>query len=1372
VTAVPSGTVVTLTATVTGGAKALTTGQVKFCDATAAHCEDIHILGTAQLTSAATATFKFRPGIGTHSYSAVFLGTTNYSTSTSAAAALTVTRAGLYQSVTVASPTKISVGNYTLAATVGGAGNAAPTGTVTFLDTTFGNAVLGTGSLAPGPAGLNFPVTSTNTLTFPSASNGIRQIAVGDFNGDGIPDLVLGDDFIIVTILLGNGDGTFTQGQTLEDGNFFAVADFNGDGILDLAVLDGNPGIAKLSILLGNGDGTFSFLGYAPAETDSGSIAVGDFNGDGIPDLAVSNIDLASNVGTVEILLGNGDGTFSPISSYGGIAVGDVADFNGDGKLDIVVSSYSGVTILLGNGNGTFSPTSTPPVINQGLYAVADFNGDGIPDLLTGSGVLIGDGTGNFASTPLSLPVTLSGSVALGDFTGDGIPDLAMVTGTPGTGTILQGNGDGAFTVAGTFASGSNYPDGIAADDFNGDGLMDLALISNSSPDGLGTAVNMLSEETQSSSASLSGVTLTPGSGTHQVVARYNGDGNYGTSTSSSVTLVAAQGTPTVSVTAAPNPVIVGTSTNLVATVTGAGVVPTGTVNFAEGSVNLGQGTLVNGVGTFPSSALSVGSHTITATYGGDVNYSTATGTGTVVVTGINLSASIVSFGSVNVGQTSAQQSVTVTNTLSTAVSISSIVSGGGNPSAFTISNNCGAGLAAGASCAVSSQFSPTEVGGLGATVTITDSAPGSPQTITLIGTGANPISLSAFSLSFGGEEIGTASASQSITVINTGNTAVSITGISVTGTNASSFVFGNNCPASLAVGANCSIHGHFAPTALGGSTAAITITDNAASAPISIALSGTGLGPIVTLPPFLYEFPKEMVGTSGASQPFALTNTGTGPLLITSIAVTGADASSFVFGNDCGASVAAGASCTIHGHFDPQMAGALTASVTITDNAPDSPQTIPLSGTGTVAASVALSATSLSFATVQIGTTSASQSVTMTNAGSATLAIYGISVTGTNPSSFVFANNCGASLAVGASCSIHGHFAPTSDGATSAEISINDNAASSPQMIALSGTGGGATVTFAVSDLSFGGEPVGSASGSQSFDLINTGNEALSIASITVTGADASSFVFANDCGTSLKADGTCEIHGHFAPTSVGPKTAAITFIDNGASSPQTIPLSGTGTGPGASLSATSLAFGSVAVGAQSGSESVTLTNSGAVSLSISSITVSGASSFDFANSCGTSLAAGANCSIHGHFAPTALGAQTATITITDNAGNSPRKIALSGTGAPDTTIALSATSLSFGLVDVGTASPSQSVTMTNTGTEALSITSITVSGAYSGSYDFANTCGTSLAPAANCTIHGHFKPQTEGALAATIEITDNASGSPQSISLSGTGQ
>jgi streptogramin lyase len=309
--------------------------------------------------------------------------------------------------------------------------------------------------------------------------------------------------------------------------------------------------------------------------------------------------------------------------------------------------------------------------------------------------------------------------------------------------------------------------------------------------------------------------------------------------------------------------------------------------------------------------------------------------------------------------------------------------------------------------------------------------------------------------------------------------------------------------------------------------------------------------------------FPNTAVGMSSASQSVTMTNAGNAPLSITSIATTGANASSFVIANNCGSTLAAGASCAPHGHFTPTTTGALAAKVTITDNAGGSPQTIGLSGTGTPGpAKVTLSAASLLFGSQTVGTSSASQAVTLTNTGGSTLNITSIVLGGANPSSFVFSNSCGSTLAAGANCSIHGHFTPTTTGPLTASIAITDSASGSPHTIALSGAGTSSQAKVALSTVSqpFGTQTVGASTASQVVTLTNTGGSTLTITSIVMGGANAASFVFANNCGSTLAAGASCSIHGHFTPTAKGLLTATITITDSASGPPQTIALSGTG--------------------------------------------------------------------------------------------------------------------------------------------------------------------------------------------------------------------
>ncbi len=796
---------------------------------------------------------------------------------------------------------------------------------------------------------------------------------------------------------------------------------------------------------------------------------------------------------------------------------------------------------------------------------------------------------------------------------------------------------------------------------------------------------------------------------------------------------------------------------------------PTTTLNeyvFAYFGRDNGSGTWTTGTG-YTDTRSSPNAGSAADAFSEDKTIS-ATGTQTAMATSSAtdaLTSLIATFkgggggGGIMVGTTSAAQVVTLTNTGSASLSISSIAASGD----YAQTNTCGSFVGIGANCTISVTFTPTATGSRPGTITITDNAGNSPQTVSLTGTGipavGPAVTLAPTSLSFGNQTVNTPSATQPVTLTNSGTTTLNISNIAAS----AQYSQTNTCGASVTAGANCTITVTFTPTATGSQPGTITITDNATGSPHIVNLSGTGTNapaPAVTLAPTSLSFGNQTLNTPSGTQPVTLTNSGTATLNITNIVAS----AQYSQTNTCGASVTAGANCTITVTFTPTATGSQPGTITITDNATGSPHIVNLSGTGTnaPAPAVTLAPTSLSFGNQTLNTPSGTQPVTLTNSGTATLNITNIVAS----AQYSQTNTCGASVTAGANCTITVTFTPTATGSQPGTITITDNAPGSPHIVNLSGTGTNAlvpAVTLAPTSLSFGNQAVNTPSATQPVTLTNSGTATLNISNI----AASAPYSQTNACGASVAAGAKCTITVTFTPTAAGSQPGTITVTDNAAGSPQTIPLTGTGVASGVNFSPASLSFGNQNLNTTSAAQPITMTNGGASAVSITSIAAS--APYAQTNTCGSSLAAGGNCTISVTFTPTVAGSQPGTITFTDSDPGSPQTLGLSGTGTtPGTTTAsLSPTTLAFGIQQINTTSSSKTVRLTNTGTVALTLTSIVPSV----NFTETNNCAASINPGSRCTITVKFSPTTPGALTGTITITDNATGSPQVVPLTGNG-
>jgi hypothetical protein len=710
---------------------------------------------------------------------------------------------------------------------------------------------------------LLFPVTTPST----SISMGGADIelgptpissVVGDFNGDGRPDLaelVNGS----IAILLGNGDGTFntsfinTPFGTMGGGvvwRSIVTGDFNGDGRTDLAVLRWNfagdatcPSGGIVSILLGNGDGTFSVL-PAPAcvGTNPLSMVAADFNGDGKLDLAVANNcgfgpqGRCPSPGTVSILLGNGDGTFTDASTLvAGPSNAEpqaitAGDFNGDGIVDLAISNCLGgcpfgqVTILLGNGDGSFTPTPTSPGTGSVPFSIAaaDLNGDGILDLIVanecGDGnkcvsgsitVLLGNGDGTFTALPALVLDSRPQGLAVGDFNGDGKLDVIaggafIVDAFNGAATFLLGNGDGTFKISSQSLS-PGFVNALSPADFDGDGKLDLALAAYPSH-----ATVLL----RSLGVTLSATRLIFGPrpiGTTSAVqsVTLSNTGNRPESIGA-ITAITGDGS---------TPLVAFSQTNNCASALAPGASCTINVSFKPPQAGVLPGNL--------SIAISGGERTVSLTGVGGP--------------GVFLSPTSLLFPITQDTTGSTAQSLLLTNISPLPAPLTSLAIAG----SFSQTNDCAGAVPPLGSCDIFVTFSPSVSGPVAGslTATVQDGVFNASLVATLSGTGS-AVKLSPFPgtfFDFGTEYLGAASDPASVTLTNLSTLPLRLNRISASG---SSFVEKDHCPGLLRAGESCTISTTFHPTLDSGPAEGTLLIDaNDPISPLTFPLLGTGIG-------------------------------------------------------------------------------------------------------------------------------------------------------------------------------------------------------------------------------------------------------------------------------------------------------------------------------------------------------------------------------------------------------------------------------------------------------------------------------------------------------------------------------------------------
>ena len=617
--------------------------------------------------------------------------------------------------------------------------------------------------------------------------------------------------------------------------------------------------------------------------------------------------------------------------------------------------------------------------------------------------------------------------------------------------------------------------------------------------------------------------------------------------------------------------------------------------------------------------------------------------------------------------------------------------------------------------------------------------------------------SASPASLTFSTQAYDSTSAAQTVTVTNTGGTALTISSIAASG----DFNETDSCQnLPIASGASCTVQVTFTPTQPGARQGQLTIEGNVGGGQLPISLSGTGANPtgVAMIPPAL-NFGQIAVGATASGLQVTVENATASSVPVASVAVTGSFALS---ANACGATLAANSDCQLLVTFTPTQAGNAAGTLAIVDSA--GTQKVSLSGSGEAPPTDTLSPNSLTFPATIAGQMSAQQTVSIANTGGVPLT--SIAATASGP--FQVSGNCTTQLAANSSCTIGVVFIPTAVGTQTGILTIAD--ALRTQTVALSGTGL-PPPQFAVNpaSLDFPVQSLGVASAPVSLTIGNTGGAAMANIGFQVAGISSASFATGTtSCGAILASGSSCTVQVIFTPAAAGGAAAALTISSStlGVKAVQ-VPLTGTGHAPaGLNVSPAQMTITSTTLGQASIPQTATISNTGTQTASGLAFAVNAPFTLG-QNTCGEALAAGASCSADVTFTPVANGAITEALTITSTTSNSAVVI-LNGIGGTAGSLQVQPAVLNFPTTGVGVESKSQTVTLTNTGPVDLATFALNASSGYR---LVGTTCPTTLSMGASCTASVAFTPSTAGPLTGSLTVTSSAFAAPVPAALSGMG-
>src|SRR5258708_2681425 len=643
-------------------------------------------------------------------------------------------------------------------------------------------------------------------------------------------------------------------------------------------------------------------------------------------------------------------------------------------------------------------------------------------------------------------------------------------------------------------------------------------------------------------------------------------------------------------------------------------------------------------------------------------------------------------------------------------------------------------------------------------------------------------VSISPPSLNYGTVGVGNQRAAQTFVMTNTGPSDLHIWGVTLGGTIPSDFrIYLSGCDYhAVFSGATCTEGVVFAPKEAGALSAALTLPDDATGSPQTVALSGTGTGPVMSYAPASLDFPLIPVGQTSAPQTFYVRNSGDVPLTITSAASqNGGGGILTILSDACsGTTIPAGATCRMTVAF--RATAAVFGGTGITFKANPNPSWTNYSRSPSGRGVMAKTYVPSWFGYQPQNSTSPQSYVQLQNAGNLPMHVTGASLGGASASQFAISSDtcAGATVDTNTFCRVYLTFTPTTTGSISATVAFTDDGADSPQVATINGNGIAPGAIPSQTAIDFGVVSDAGGTASQIVQLSNPTAQSLHVTAAAISVGATVFHASADSCSGATVAPGaSCSVTVTFVPPSAfAGFSGTLAFTDDGSpGGQQLVSLAGQGVDPQVTYAPDQINFGNERVATRSAARTLTITNTGGTSWTPQNVqlegTYYGAFSLD-ASGCTQALAPGASCQALVTFDPTGTqGVFNALIDVVDPVTGSVNKVPISGSGIAPVVAALPG--ILFGNQRVGTSLPGYAVWLTNSGTDTLHVTSLSISGANSGSFSIGatNCAGAALAPNATCDIPITFLPTATRLFTATLSVVDDAWNGPSQFGLSGTG-